>query len=685
MKNTATQWRDLAAIWQAAAAPRLPLDEWAAKHRRVVGGPRPGPWNPRNAPMAIEPMRALSDRRVEIVGVVSPAQLMKSELAINGAIGTAAHGEDVLFYEPDREVLTEFMRDRIRPALVALEDGSIIESADNPMLKKRDSALAIRLAGGGKILGLTPQMKTGKSAYTAPWVILDELDKMADPSMITVARSRTTTYGSDAKILAVSTPTIDAPGTIWRLWSDGSRGRWHGKCPHCRELVQMGWSRQRIPFEKDDGGFWLPHTCHGIVCDSCGSVWSESDRQRAIRAGAYIHERPDHPYRTFHIPGTAHLWRSLRSIVEEGAAVDKGARLENTWDTYQLFFNERLGECWSNDYQGLSARRMQRTTYSLGARGLNDLGELDRRVVLITAGSDVHGKDIRTEFVAWGIEPKTGQVLSWGLQYRIIGGGPEDDIEDPPLWRTFFKMIDKSVWRHAAYPGRLFGAHRVLVDANWRGDVVRPHLTNKYKLHAQKTGMDIIPPYGARILPCRGLRPATGNHLIDLSEGNKQRVGGKPIQYPAIVGLYVHAIKDAIYEVQLRDNSLAEGAPRQNMWPTDREALGYTEEWFQEMANEVRIFHRTPKGVPTYNWDVKVGKQRKNHAWDARVYAVGAAVVHCQMLGTLGLQAGLLKRALSQDSVENRWTADETEAMRKHLDILGASDYGSRDNVTRLR
>ena len=314
-------WRALAATFEAAAAPRLPLDEWAAKYRRVIGGPRPGPWNPRNAPMSIEPMRALSDRRVEIVTVVSPAQLMKSELAINAAIWTAASGEDVLFYEPDREVLAEFVRDRIRPALVALDDGTITEQAESAALKKRDAALAVRMAGGGKILGLTPQMKTGKSAYTARTVILDEVDKMADPTMITVARSRTTTYGSDAKILAVSTPTVDQPGTIWRLWAEGSRGRWHGRCAHCRELVRVDWSR--VKFDKDEDGFWLPATA-AMHCESCGAVWSESDRQRAVRAGEYVHDDPDHTNRSFHIPGTAHLWRSLRSLVDEGAA--KGPR-----------------------------------------------------------------------------------------------------------------------------------------------------------------------------------------------------------------------------------------------------------------------------------------------------------------------------------------------------------------------
>ena len=38
--------RDLAATFDAAASPRLPLDEWAAKYRRVVGGPAAGTMEP---------------------------------------------------------------------------------------------------------------------------------------------------------------------------------------------------------------------------------------------------------------------------------------------------------------------------------------------------------------------------------------------------------------------------------------------------------------------------------------------------------------------------------------------------------------------------------------------------------------------------------------------------------------
>ena len=104
-------------MFEAAATPRLPLTEWAMKYRRIVVGPEPGPWNPANAPISLEPMAALSDRWVEIVTLCAPAQLMKSELAITTAVWMEANGEDVLFYEPDRILLRDFMIGCIRPAL----------------------------------------------------------------------------------------------------------------------------------------------------------------------------------------------------------------------------------------------------------------------------------------------------------------------------------------------------------------------------------------------------------------------------------------------------------------------------------------------------------------------------------------------------------------------------------------
>ena len=50
-----------------------------------------------------------------------------------------------------------------------------------------------------------------------------------------------------------------------------------------------------------------------MLCDSCGAIWSERDRLRAVRSGEYVHDDPDNQHRSYHVPGPAHLWMSLKS------------------------------------------------------------------------------------------------------------------------------------------------------------------------------------------------------------------------------------------------------------------------------------------------------------------------------------------------------------------------------------
>ena len=449
---------------------------------------------------------------------------MKSDFCVSLAAWAAINGDDVLFWEPDLELAQRFHKTRIREAVFAADVPEPIEPPGRRR-RKEDRALSLQVPGGGLILCVTPQMKTGKSSHTARVAVIDEIDKMRDPTMISVAESRTLTYGSDAVIVAVSTPTIDAPGTIFRLWSEGSRGVWHGKCRHCGDLVRVDWSR--VKFDSDEDGFWLPSTS-SMPCDSCGVLWSESDRQVAVRAGQYIHADPDNPHRSFHVPGPAHVFRDLRWMVERGARAWRDAQIEGAWDAYKLFVNERQAEPWGDEHEGLSARKMQRATYSLGSRGKDDLGELDRRVLLLTAGTDAGAHGLYTEFVAWGIQPKTGQVICWGLQYRITGGTPTDDLDTPEMWGAYFRLLENSVWRHQAFPGQRMGLHQVLVDSGGEfSPVVRTWLEKKYDQDMGARRAEMWHPYGAVVLPCFGKSREIGEHLIDLSQG-KQTADTRP-------------------------------------------------------------------------------------------------------------------------------------------------------------
>ena len=646
-----------------------PLDQWAVDHRHVEGGPKPGPWNFDNAPMALEPMRAVSDREVREVTLCTPAQLMKSEFCINVALWSAYYARDVLLYEPDRNLLKEMMGKRVRQAMLAF-GGYELDDPGKRGPKRRDSVTGLQYPGGGMILGLTPKMTTGKSGWSAPVVVIDEQDKMGDTQMTTVARSRSRTYAGDAIIVKASTCTQDLPGTVWRSWNEGSRGTWKGCCPRCGSWVSVMWNR--VKFDTDSEGYWLADGA-ALVCEVCDAHWSETERQWAVRNGRYVHAVPGNTvHRSFHVPGCAHIFGTLDDIVREGAALWRAAIEEEEWENYQLFVNERLGEVWDPDIEGLSARKMERITFDMGASGKDWRGNLDRRAVLVTAGVDIGEHEIHTEFCAWGVDLATGNVLCWGLEFIVLGGSPDDTIEKPDLWEQFSALIDNSVWKHDFAGGILVPAERVLIDCGYRPEIIRAYCVGRYGQQLRISG-DQVRAFGARILPLMSRSRERGKHPIDLQTGeNLMRSGKIQGNIPATVLINSNQIKDFHYSGLLRDRRLPDDVQKSNLWPVDAENRGYTAGYFRQMANERRVISRTKTGRIVTHWEVKAGQAKKNDAFDARIYGVAAAMV-CVYPDSL--QVGLLKRALRDArSSQSHWTNEERDRMIDLLETINSKD-----------
>ena len=627
-----------------AYAPAPSLDDWCARHRRVVGGARPGKWDPDNAPCAREPMRAYTDEGVEEIALVAPSQLLKSELVVSCALYSMVHQQPTLFYEPDITLLRKFVADRVRPSLIAMgfaDAGAPKGSGDSRFLKQRDSSAHLRFHGLAELVGLTPGLKTGKSAYTARIALVDELDRMETTDLPAVVDSRTITYAPRRKVVYVSTPTVEAAGTIMDRWTRGSRGVYRGRCPHCGELASLDWGR--VVFETDQNGLWVPPSEGGaqpvLACEGCGAAWSEHDRQLAIRGGAYVHEHPEHRARTFHVPGPAHQWRTLGGMVETGAVAYREAITRGDWEPYIRWTNEVACKPWQDAYRGLSGSRMKRATYSLGARGQESEGELDPRALLVVVGADVGLRYIKAEWIAVGWDPERQEVLTWGLHYQTFGGAASDTIDDPALRSRFYEAVRGKRWR---VPGgqRPVGAMLALIDAGYQTDTVRDWCTEWQQREAEEAGRREVGPFDGLVLPWKSFGLARADApLVDKrgSVSSRQKLR----KLPVLVQGDGTAIKELIYDSVLTDK-LREPELARSFWPADRVERGYDQTWFDEFCSEVKATKRVQgkKAAVVTHWEWRAGFQSKNHALDCRTYGWAAALL---LVYPRGLADGLAR------------------------------------------
>ena len=343
-------------------------------------------------------------------------------------------------------------------------------------------------------------------------------------------------------------------------------------------------------------------------------------------------------------------------IVESGARDYRAMVEELDSSAYVKWWNESIAEPWDDDHGWDYPRsKLERSTYTMGSKGEHDLGELDERALIVTAGTDVGGNAIYTEWVAWGIDPETRNILSWGLQYRVIGGAPEDSIDDMELWAEYDRLLRSSVWRFPHIPGERFGPWKVLIDSGWgeRSDLVRSFCRQRYAEERREMGVREIAPFAATVLPLKSQSTGEDKYELPVVLKAPHRQKGKTIQVPCLVNVMSQQCKDMIHQSVFRDGKLPEGEPKCNRWPEPGEAFGYTDQWRLEFANFKMETVRNPrtKSVERH-WIPKV-KARAEEALDCRVYALAAAHV---VAGRQPLQHALLRIAHQERS---RWSTGD--------------------------
>ena len=430
-----------------APRPRLRPSEWCDQEIVVTAGQLVGArWRTTAAQRGIldifhvEPM-------IETVVVKSAAQVGKSASATGMVAFYLAHRPTAILYVTATKDPDAYTWSRTRFEPVVRASPALRAVMHEPYARELGAAakVMLRTARNGAVLAIAGANSASSLASRSTEVLIqDEVDRWPDVlgsegSPIDISRARTDAYGSDRKVLMLSTPTTDAaPITVWHR--DGDQRRWFVPCPECGCFQPLEW--EHFDFDGGDGEPVLR-------CVECDHGITDSERRRILEDGEWrATEEPSDPtIASFHLSRFDSPFSSLRDIVR---SFKLARRKQKRGDPDAM-------TAWVNLWRGLEvAANVEKVDPDrLLARREVFEHEAPAGVDVLTAGVDIQGDRIEVLVVGWG----DGEE-SWILRRAILYGDPTTDVP----WEQLAEELDATYQNPA---GEHFGIRMMGVDAGY--------------------------------------------------------------------------------------------------------------------------------------------------------------------------------------------------------------------------
>jgi phage terminase large subunit GpA-like protein len=444
----------------------------------------------------------------------------------------------------------------------------------------------------------------------APVVIVEEPDDAntnvkQQGDTITLLMERTKSYAR-RKIIFGGTPTIEGFSRVEAAYKSSDQREFHVPCPDCDELQTLKWSQ--VSWNEKPG---LSHEVFGQVdpssarykCPHCGSLWTDAQKNAAVRKGRWIASGAFNGVAGFAInelyspfPGSV-----MARLVEKRLTAEHALRQGD--DTkMRSFVNNTEGRAYRYKSNVPSAdvlreRAEQYAELSVPWGGL-----------VLTAGVDVQhdrlavvirawGRGEESWLVWWGEIPGRTMVVLWGDDGKLVQehSGAWWDL-DQLLMGTFEHECGAKLRIRAASIDSSDGTTQDAVYAYVRRRMNRGFMAIKGESHDPKK--DIFTP---------------PRMSVDLKASQKPHASGVR---PYMVGTQV--AKDLILGVEEQGGriKLLGSGPGRYHWPAT-----VRPDYWDQVTAEVKVPHRTIRGRLV--WQVLSG--RRNEALDCEVYALHAA------------------------------------------------------------
>lgn len=570
----------------------LTVSQWAEKHRVLSreSSAEAGPWRNARTPYMVEPMDAFTDPRVRQIAIVAPSQVGKSELELNmiGYIIDQDPGS-TLYIQPNLDDAKKFSKLRIAPMI-----------RDSPRLRRKVSDVKSRDSGnttlqksfpGGMLTIVGSQSPSALASTPARYILGDELDRWAlsagtegDPWSL--AEARTTTY-YNAKMAAVSTPTIKGFSKIESLYNEGTQEKWCSQCPDCGEWHCISFDDIKFDFETIKAGKATTYKVTSVqwCCPSCGCLHTETEMR--AQPAKWIAQNPEaisHGRRSFWISAFSSPWRGWEKIVLKF--------LESRKDPEKLkvFYNTILGELWEDRGDLADEDTMLARREDYGTRKDGTPVDLPEGVLVLTCGVDTQDDRLEYEVLGHGHYGET-----WGIKKGIIMGDPGDDAP----WERLDEVVSHT-YRFANGQGLIIS--KTFVDS---GGHKTQSVYKQCRARLQR-----------RVFAIKG-QGGDGIPYTKPPSKVKIVVNGQAIGQTWLYSLGVDAGKSEIMSAL----KVQESGPKFCHFPRG-EDRGYDRAFFTGLLSE-KLVLKTDRGRTRWAW-VKLPGHERNEALDCRNYALAA-------------------------------------------------------------
>ena len=547
-----------------APPPKLTISEWADRYRKLSpeSSAEPGQWRTERAPYQREIMDAVNDPSIEIVVVMSSAQVGKTEI-INNIIGYYIDYDPapILLLEPTLDLSQSYSKKRLAPmirdtpALRGKVKDSKSRDSDNTLLEKGFPGGYIAIVGANSPVGL--------SSRPIRILLADEIDRFpisagAEGDPLSLAEKRTKTFWNKKKMF-VSTPTEKGISRIEAEFEDSTKEEWCLPCPACGRYQPLAWGQ--LKFEDVT-----------MECKFCKEHFTEYEWKSG--KGKWIAQNKEVYHtkkRGFHLNALSSPWERWETIIKEFKdAKHKGKQ------TLKVWVNTYLGESWEDQDGEITDIEM------LAKRRERYDSEIPEGVLILTAGIDVQDDRLEVEVVGWGIDKE-----SWGIYYKVFYGDPGQ--------QTVWEQVDSFLKNEFLYKnGEKLCISCTCIDSGG-------HYTSEvYKFCKEREYR--------RIFAIKGYGGTGKSFIGKASRNNRERV--------ALFPLGVDTGKESL----MSNLKVEFEGPGYCHFPIDKDR-GYDESYFKGLTAEKRVI-RYSKGQPRFEWIKK--SNIRNEPLDLRNYACAA-------------------------------------------------------------